>query len=88
TWNEFFGQIDKVSVEMTEEQVKDAVPPPTNLSSGEEITVYVTGSHYGRCPGCQKRFDYEDEDIGRSVRCRNCHAMLRVVRKPSSDGSA
>ena len=89
TWNEFFAQIDKVSVEMTKEQVKDVVPPPTNLSSGEEeITVYVTGSHYGRCPGCHKGFDYDEEDIGRSVRCRNCHAMLRVMRKPSSNGSA
>ncbi|MDG6907843.1 MAG: hypothetical protein JRN20_18890 [Nitrososphaerota archaeon] len=89
-WDGFFTEIDKLSRELaaTAEQANDTASPDTgNISASqeEETTVYITESYYGHCPKCHKPFDYdENEDIGRSVRCSNCHAKLKLMRESSN----
>jgi len=36
--------------------------------------------YYGRCPSCGSQFDYDEEDVGRTVRCRHCNAPMKLVR--------
>jgi len=36
--------------------------------------------YYGRCPGCGRQFDYDEEDVGRTVRCRYCHKLMKLVK--------
>ncbi|MCW3988820.1 MAG: hypothetical protein NWE88_01945 [Candidatus Bathyarchaeota archaeon] len=36
--------------------------------------------YYGACPKCWRDFDYDEQDVGRIVRCRNCNTPMKLVR--------
>ena len=37
--------------------------------------------YYGSCPKCGKNFDYDEGDVGRTVRCRHCNTPMKLVRR-------
>ena len=48
------------------------------LEAEEELEVDVDNRYYGVCPSCLATFDYSQSDIGKLVRCRVCHAPMRL----------
>ena len=41
--------------------------------------------YYGSCPKCGTQFDYDKWDVGRTVRCRQCNAPMKLVETGEED---
>jgi DNA-directed RNA polymerase subunit RPC12/RpoP len=36
--------------------------------------------YYGRCR-CGNQFNYDEGDVGRTVRCRYCHKLMKLIKE-------
>ena len=43
--------------------------------------------YYGSCPKCGTQFDYDEWDVGRTVRCRQCNAPMKLVTTVENETS-
>ena len=44
------------------------------------LEVSIGASRFALCPACDAKFTYSyPGDIGRTVRCRSCHASLKLI---------
>lgn len=43
-----------------------------------EYDVFLDNRYYGKCPKCERSFNYDEVDVGRLVRCRWCNSTLRL----------
>jgi len=73
------GLIDSLSVEAEEEEER-------SIETEEAIEVEIFREapddkhYYGSCPKCGTQFDYDEWDVGRTVRCRKCNAPMKLVK--------
>lgn len=79
-WENFLGEIDKLahplSVKPPKEKKRSRKP-----TTEKEVEVAIDNKYYGKCPRCGCQFDYDENDIGKPLRCRNCLLLMRLVRK-------
>jgi len=73
------GLIDSLSVEAESEEEE-----PLESEKIFDVEIFRKSSgdnvYYGSCPKCGRGFDYDEEDVGRTVRCRHCNAPMKLVR--------
>ncbi|NQT07771.1 hypothetical protein HQ586_01730, partial [Candidatus Bathyarchaeota archaeon] len=73
------GLIGSLSVEAEEEEDR-------SIDAEEAIEVEIFREapddkyYYGSCPKCGTQFDYDEWDVGRTVRCRQCNAPMKLVK--------
>jgi len=84
-WKDFYRRIDELIniLKVGEEQSKRE-RHPTPPSPEEEVEVKIDRG-YGVCPRCGRSFSYDEEDIGRLVRCRFCNLPMRLRWREAED---
>lgn len=77
--NSLDSLIGSLSVKAEEEEEE---PPDSEKISEVEIFRKSSGDklYYGSCPKCGTDFDYDEWDVGRTVRCRRCNAPMKLVK--------
>lgn len=77
--NSLDSLIGSLSVKAEEEEEE---PPESEKISEVEIFRKSSGDkvYYGRCPSCGSQFDYDEEYVDRTVRCRQCNAPMKLVK--------
>lgn len=83
-WNELRDQIDNLAKSFLKKEEQGPEETDENETVEEEKEVFLDNKFYGRCPQCHESFNYDSSDIGRLVRCRNCHTPLRLRRSDRS----
>ncbi len=76
-WEDFLAEIDELAKSLLVEKSKEE-EQPSKLVAEKEVKVTVNRGYYGRCPKCDRSFDYDDEDIGKLMRCRGCSLPMRL----------
>jgi len=84
-WDDFSEKIDELIETISEEtdeesSVLDEAPEQEEIFVVEIFRKSYDKWYYGWCPTCNAQFDYEKEDVGRTVRCRNCNTPMKLVR--------
>jgi len=87
-WEDLDKNLDSLILSLSEEPEKEEEKTAVaeNVSVVEifreapDDTVY-----YGRCPGCGSIFDYDEWDVGRTVRCRHCNTPMKLVKAGEGD---
>jgi predicted Zn finger-like uncharacterized protein len=51
---------------------------PSVRLAEKEVEVTIDNKYYGTCPKCGTQFNYDDNDVGRLVRCRYCNLPMRL----------
>ena len=73
------GLIDSLSEEAEEEE--EEIPESEKIFEVEIFReTFGVKLYYGSCPKCGTDFDYDKGDVGRTVRCRQCNAPMKLVR--------
>ncbi|MBA7604128.1 hypothetical protein ES703_11247 [subsurface metagenome] len=82
-WEDLDKNLDSLILSLSEETEKEE----EETAVAEEVAVVEIFREapndkvfYGRCPGCNRQFDYDEGDVGRTVRCRQCNAPMKLVR--------
>lgn len=82
------GLIDSLSEEAEEEEEgpleSEKIFKVEIFRKSTEDRVY----YYGRCPGCGRQFNYDEEDVGRIVRCRHCNTPMKLAMARKERASA
>jgi hypothetical protein len=77
TWKDFLVGIDELIKSIPTKKSKEEVRP-SKPTTEKEVGVTVNRGYYGRCPKCGHQFDYDDDDIGKLMRCRGCLLLMRL----------
>jgi len=73
------GLIDSLSEEAEEEE--EEKPESEKIFKVEIFRKKSSDTlYYGSCPVCGTQFDYDEWDVGRTVRCRHCNTPMKLVR--------
>jgi len=78
------GLIDSLSEEAEEEEEETLESEKIfkveifRKKSGDKL-------YYGSCPKCGTNFDYDEGDVGRTVRCRHCNTPMKLVKTGEED---
>ena len=75
-WANFDMRIDKL-METFDQSAETEFPD--ELDAAGEVDVELDNKHYGRCPKCGDLFNYDEDSVGRLVRCRYCNLPLRLI---------
>ena len=82
-WEDLDKNLDSLILSLSEETEKEE----EETAVAEEVAVVEIFREapddkvfYGRCPGCGCQFDYDEDDVGRTVRCRNCNVPMKLVK--------
>ena len=76
-WEKFYARIQELieSVDANKSEEKDQ---PSKPPAEKEVEVTVDNEYYGKCPKCHKSFNYDESDVGKLVRCRQCFLPMRL----------
>jgi hypothetical protein len=84
-WENFQARIEQLINSLKSKHLKEVIPHG-NLKEEKEVEVLIDKRYYGRCPKCGHSFNYNDEDVGRLLRCRFCNLPMRLKWKPEAEG--
>lgn len=76
-WKKFLAEIDKLTKSLSTEKPREE-KRPSKPTAEKEVEVTIDRGYYGNCPKCGYRFDYDDKDIGKLMRCRGCLRLMRL----------
>ncbi len=81
-WKSFDEEMLRMAEALKTEKGEDAAQedgePPAD--DGGPLEVAIDKSRFALCPACGAHFTYGyPQDIGRTVRCRSCHASMKLV---------
>ncbi|GAG79556.1 unnamed protein product, partial [marine sediment metagenome] len=86
-WEDISEKIDELIETISEETAEETTDLDEESPEQEEILkidIYTRDLdgrfYYGNCPKCRRHFNYDEEDVGRIMRCRYCNAPMKLVR--------
>jgi len=76
-WESFLQAIDELIDSLAMKKPEEEKQPSAPMAE-KEVEVTVDNKYYGMCPKCGTQFNYNDHDVGRLVRCRDCSLPMRL----------
>ena len=86
-WEDLDKNLDSLILSLSEETEKEEEEPP-EPEKIFEVEIFRKSDdklYYGNCPKCGTNFDYDQWDVGRTVRCRYCNTPMKLVRAEEED---
>ena len=81
-WKSFDEEMLRMAEALKDEKAVDMAEDHGDSHGDDKgpLEVSIDASRFARCPACDAKFTYSyPSDIGRTVRCRSCHASLKLV---------
>jgi len=67
------------------EEAEEKEDEPLEAEEVSEVEIFRKAPddrlYYGSCPRCGMQFDYDEQDTGRTVRCRYCHKLMKLIKE-------
>lgn len=83
-WEDLDKNLDRLILSLSEEPEKEEEEESLESEKILDVEIFRRKSgdklYYGSCPKCGRDFDYDEEDVGRTVRCRHCNAPMKLAR--------
>lgn len=87
-WEALDESIDQLIATFSED-AKEEAKRPAKAEEAVEVTIFRPAPdgelYYGMCPRCEEEFDYDEVDLGRTVRCRHCALLMRLLRATGTE---
>jgi hypothetical protein len=74
-WQQLNDELTRIEQTLSEQEPKTE---PTSRVAEDETEVCIDKEYYGKCPKCGTQFNYDETDVGKLVRCRNCNIAMRL----------
>lgn len=88
-WKNLDKNLSSLILSLSEEPDKEEEEEPLESEKIFEVEIFRETSgvklYYGSCPKCGTDFDYDEGDVGRTVRCRQCNAPMKLIRAGEGD---
>jgi hypothetical protein len=79
-WRDFNASVGKLAKSLALKRHEEE-KPLSKAATEKEVEVIIDNKFYGRCPKCQKTFNYDASDVGRLLRCRFCNLPMRLTQR-------